>query len=133
MAQNIHYCSKMEERSLVRKYWTKARPKPSWANSKLSISMSDVKVLFGSPTPFSFVDCNTLFFFSLELIPLPVSHFLHWLSHCSGIYNILGALSLQFQTMALLSLHAEKPLPYTWTQKLSSVAEGDSITSFFHP
>ena len=44
----------------MRKYWTKARPKTSWANSKLCISMSDVKMLFRSPTPFSFVDCNTL-------------------------------------------------------------------------
>jgi hypothetical protein len=35
----------------VRKYWTKGNP-------KISISMSDVKVLFRSPTPLSFVDCN---------------------------------------------------------------------------
>jgi hypothetical protein len=34
--------------------------KTSWANSKLCIytSVSDVKVLFRSPTPFIFVDCN---------------------------------------------------------------------------
>jgi hypothetical protein len=52
------------------KYWTKARAKTSWANSKLYISMSDVKALFISPTPFIFVDCNKLF--SHGLVPLPV-------------------------------------------------------------
>ena len=33
------------------------RPKSSWANFKLCISMSDVKVFFRSPTPFILGDC----------------------------------------------------------------------------
>ena len=73
---------------MVRKYWTKARLKTSWANSKLCISMSDVKALFSSLIPFSFVDCNTLL--SLGLVPLSVSSFPWQVSHNSGIYNIFG-------------------------------------------
>lgn len=37
--------------SIVRKYWTKARPKPNRANSKLCSSVSAIKVLCRSPTP----------------------------------------------------------------------------------
>ena len=73
--------------SMAGKYWTKARLKTSWANSKLCISMSDVKVLFRSPTPFSFVDCNTLL--SLGLVPLPIISFPQLISHGSGISNTL--------------------------------------------
>lgn len=62
---------KYREGSIVRKYWAKARWKTSWANSKLCISMSDVKTLFRSPTPFSFVNWNTLFF--SWVVPLPIS------------------------------------------------------------
>ena len=50
--------------------------------------MCDVKALFRSPTPFSFVDCNTLL--SLELFPFPVSGSPQQVSHESGIFNILG-------------------------------------------
>ena len=60
------------EGSTARKYCTKARPKDNQENSKLCLSVSGVKVLFRSPTPFSFVDCNTLH--SLELAPLPISN-----------------------------------------------------------
>jgi hypothetical protein len=58
---------KRGKRSRTSKYWTKARPKTSWANSELSTY--GVKMFFRSPTPFSFADCNTLL--SLGLIPLP--------------------------------------------------------------
>ena len=50
--------------------------------------MSDVKKLFRSPTPFSFVDCSTLL--SLGLVPLPVSSSPQQVSHDSGISNISG-------------------------------------------
>ena len=52
--------------------------------------MTDVKVLFRAPTPFSFVDCSTLL--SLGLVPLPVSRHPPWqVSHVSGISNILDS------------------------------------------
>jgi hypothetical protein len=41
----------------VRKYWTKASSKTSWANSRLFLSMSNVKELFRSLTPFILLDC----------------------------------------------------------------------------
>jgi hypothetical protein len=47
MAQNIHHHSTKETKeSIVRKYFIKARPKLNRGNSKFSISISDVKVLF---------------------------------------------------------------------------------------
>jgi hypothetical protein len=58
---------------IVRKYWTKTRPKTSGENSKPCISMSDVKMLFIYPTTFSLVDGNTLL--SLDLVPSTVSSF----------------------------------------------------------
>jgi hypothetical protein len=67
MAQNIHYQSKGRNEIIIRKHWTKARRKPSRANSKLCASMCDVKAFFRSPTLFSFVDYNILL--SLELVP----------------------------------------------------------------
>ena len=73
----------------MRKYWTKARLKHSWANSKLCMSMSDVKMLFKSPTLFSFVNCNTLL--SLVLVLLPVSSSPWQVSLYSDISNILGS------------------------------------------
>jgi hypothetical protein len=81
----------------MRKYWTKPRPKNRWANSKLSISMSDVKALFRSATPFWFVDCNSIL--SLWLVPLSVSRFPQQIAHCHSISNILGSpRQLQLQT-----------------------------------
>jgi hypothetical protein len=38
------------------------QPNPSWANSKLCISMAVVKALFRLPTPFIFVYCSTILF-----------------------------------------------------------------------
>ena len=73
----------------VRKCWTETRLQTSWANSRLCVFMPDVKSLFRSPTPSSFVDYNTLF--PLELVPLPVNGFLWQVSHNSVISNILGA------------------------------------------
>lgn len=53
------------------------------------VSMSDVKVLFRSPTPSSFVEsCRGL---SLRLVPLPVSSSPWQVSHESGILTILGS------------------------------------------
>jgi hypothetical protein len=60
--------SEWEKREHSGKYWAKARLKTSRLNSTPSISMSDVKVLFTSPIPLSFVGCNTPLF--LGLFPL---------------------------------------------------------------
>ena len=50
--------------------------------------MCDVKALFRSLTPFTFVDCNLLLF--PGLVPLSVSSFPQQLSHDSGISRVLG-------------------------------------------
>jgi hypothetical protein len=52
--------------NIVRKHWAKSRPKPSWTNSKLCISVPDIKLFFKSPTPLSFVDCSKLFSLGLD-------------------------------------------------------------------
>ena len=68
----------------MRKYQTIARPKTSWANFKLCISTSNVKMFFrGSPTPFSFIDFKTLLFHGL--VPLPISSSPRQGSHDSAI------------------------------------------------
>lgn len=59
------------------------KSKTSWINCKLCVSMSDVKTLFKSPTPFSFVDCDILL--SLGLVLLPASSFPWQVSHNSSI------------------------------------------------
>jgi hypothetical protein len=46
---------------IVRKYWTKTRPKASWEISKFYISISYVKAFFRSTSPFCFVHCSTIF------------------------------------------------------------------------
>jgi hypothetical protein len=56
-----------EKGGVVRKYWNKERPKASRANFKFCISMSDIKMLLISPTPFSFVDCNKLLSLSVSI------------------------------------------------------------------
>jgi hypothetical protein len=65
------------------------KTKTSWANSKLCISMPDVKMVFRSPTPFSFVDCYTTL--SLCVVPHPISSFPWQISHSSGISNVLAS------------------------------------------
>jgi hypothetical protein len=64
VVQYICYNSKREERDTMR---TNTRPNISWANSKLCISIFDVKAFFRSSTIFSFADYNTLLF--LGLVP----------------------------------------------------------------
>lgn len=57
--------------NIVRKYWTKTKPKPSWAKSKLCSSRFDIKMPFRSPTSFQTCYFNTLI--SLGLITLSVA------------------------------------------------------------
>ena len=122
----MHYHSKMEERE---KKWgnigPKQRPKSSCANSKLCISMSDVKMLFRSPTPFSFVDYNTLL--------LGCSHFLlaAFLSRHPmtvafqhpGVSRTIPASPSEPHTVLSLGLHAGTHLQHAWSQQLSLVME----------
>lgn len=58
----------------MRSQWENTRLKTSWASTNLCFSMSDVKVLYRSPTSFSFVDFSTLL--SFELVLLLFSRFL---------------------------------------------------------
>lgn len=93
MSRNIHCCA-IREKWELRRYWTKTSLKTSWANSKLGISTADAKVLFRSPTLFSFVENSTLL--SLGLVPLSVSSFPQPVSHDSGISNITGVPGFAF-------------------------------------
>ena len=70
MEQDIHYHPKGRKGDTVRKYWTEARLKRSWANSKLCLSVLGVEALFRSPTRFSFVKWNTLLPLGLLLLSL---------------------------------------------------------------
>ena len=72
MAQDIHYHSKTQGREHSEEVLDESKTKKELG--KLCISMSDVKELFRSPTPFSFVDYNTLL--SLGLVSLLVSKYL---------------------------------------------------------
>ena len=83
MAQGYITIPKGRKGNPVRKYWTKVRLKTNRSDSKYCISMSDIKGLFTSPTPFSLVDYNTLL--SLGLVPHPVSSSLWQVCHDSGI------------------------------------------------
>ena len=62
MARDIYSCSKREKREHNEKILDQRMLKNIRANSKFCISMSDVKTLFRSPTPFIFIDCNNLLF-----------------------------------------------------------------------
>lgn len=86
---HIHYHCKRERRNIVRGCWTKARMKTSRVVSKFCVSMSGITALLRSPTSFSFVDWNMLFF--LGLVPLLVGSFTCQVSHDSGSSNILGS------------------------------------------
>ena len=90
MAQDIHYHSKIYGKEHSEEILDQSKTESQLVNSKLYISMSDVKMLFRSLTLFSFVDCSTLL--SLGLVLLPVSSSPQQGSHGSGISNILGPL-----------------------------------------
>lgn len=60
MVQYIHYHSQIGEGKIVRKYWNKGRLKASWINSKLCISISDIKMLFRYLTPFTFIHYSAI-------------------------------------------------------------------------
>ena len=91
--KQITYCQHIHKLYITDPNWknrnavrTKARPKLSSANPKLRISMSDGKMFFRSPAPFSFADYSTLvlswFHFLLPTFLWQVSH---------GISNLLGS------------------------------------------
>lgn len=101
MARGVHYYCSI--RSTVRKIWTKAWPTTSWANSKLYISMSNVKAFLRSTAPFSFVDWGTIFFF-IGLIPNPVSSFPWKVSQRNGFSIILRSPRLQLHSFKQWSL-----------------------------
>ena len=60
MGKDAHYLSEMEKRGHSEGLLDQSEVKTMRANSNLCISTPDVKGLFRSPTPFSFVDTNTL-------------------------------------------------------------------------
>ena len=110
MAQNTYYHFKREKRRhIVRKYWTKARPRPTGKILNLAISVSNLKVLFISSSSISFVDYNTLL--SLGLDPFPVKNVPWQVSHGSGIFNILmSPRQLQFHSFLFQCLGSIRDL-----------------------
>lgn len=82
----MHSHSQREEREHSDIILNQNKTKTSRANSKFYISMSDAKLLFRTPTPINFVDCNT--FLSHELVPHQVCHFPGQVAQDSGIPNI---------------------------------------------
>ena len=79
MAQDPYYHSKMQGREQSEEILDQSKTKTSWTNSKLCLSMSDVKARFRTPTSFSFVACNT--FLPPGLVSLPVNNFSQQVSH----------------------------------------------------
>jgi hypothetical protein len=71
MAQDIHYHSKKEDREHSEEILDQRTTENQL--DKLFITVSDLNALFRSPTPFNFVDCNSLL--SLGLFPLLTSSF----------------------------------------------------------
>lgn len=65
---------------MMRKYWTKTRPRASWPISKQCIPISDVKPFFRSILPVCFVQCSTIL--SLCLVLFTMSSFPEQV-HCS--------------------------------------------------
>lgn len=86
MAQEIHYLMERKNESIVRKHCTKASS--AGQNTRRSIPMSNVKMFFRFPTPFMFIDYNTLI--SLELVLFLISNVSWQVCLSSGILNILG-------------------------------------------
>lgn len=107
--------------SMVRKYWTKARLKPSYANSKqfLMLWMASLCLV---PRPFSFVNCNMLL--SLGLVLLPVSSSLWQISHDLCIFRILG-----FPRQSRLHLHRLTQWPL-WTSMQGTPDTGLASVAF---
>lgn len=97
--------------------------------TKFCISMSDVKMLFGSPA--HSVLLNTL----LGLILLPVNSFPWQVSYSSGVPNILGSprqYSLNLHSFTQWPLWASMQGHPCHIWPLSLVRAGDSITPFFY-
>ena len=118
--------------SIMKTYWIKARLKTSEAYSKLCISTSNVKALFRSPAPFSFVDYNI--FLSLRLVLLAVSNFPLEVYYDSGISKSLKSprksrVHLHSITQRLLWASMQE---HTWPRWLSSAVERDFIRPFFY-
>jgi hypothetical protein len=56
----MHHHSKSHGRKPSEEILGQSKTKTQLGNSTLCVSMFDITVFFKTPTPFSFVDCNTL-------------------------------------------------------------------------
>ena len=112
MAWNIHYHFNEKKK----KEWSEKTLDQSKVEKQLgklssvSTYMSDVR----SQTPFIFITDN-IFLFLFRLVRLPVNSFPPWISHDSGISNILGVPRQSRPTftvshMPLLDVHTETTL-----------------------
>lgn len=77
MSRYLYCHSKMEERGHNKEILDQSKIEISWANSKLRISIYDVKTFFRFATLSSFVDCNIflgLVLYAFCIFPWQVSH-----------------------------------------------------------
>lgn len=127
---------KGRKENTVKKYWTKTRIKTRRAHSKGDISISDVRALFRSPTPFILVDYDILL--SPGLFLFSGSCFSAQISHAFGISNLLWSPG---ESRLCLNSFTQCPL-WSSMQECSGhkpgfkgfpQLQGVSTTSFFCP
>jgi len=106
------------KRSIMSKYWTKARPKTSRANSKFCLSISDIKAVFRCPTLFSFVDCSILLSWSGSIqsalfvtYPMTLPSTTPW-----GLQHNLG-FTLEASGYGLPGFPCRDTLTHAWPQR----------------
>ena len=87
--RNTYTHTHTHTQNIMKKYWTRTRPKTSGTNSKFCLSTSDIKALFKSPNSYSFVDWNILL--SLGLVSPPSCSPPWQASHNSDISRIFGS------------------------------------------
>lgn len=90
-----------------------------------SASLSDIKILFRSPTPFRLAEGNALL--SLGLDPLPISSSPWQVSNGSliqhlGITKTIKVSPFQLHVMASLDLHLGTTMTHVWPQWISLVS-----------
>jgi hypothetical protein len=91
--------------------------------------MCDVKALFRSLTPFTFVDCNLLLF--PGLVPLSVSSFPQQLSHDSGISRVLGLQGNPGYTLTALHNGLSRDTPDTCPTPAAFLSHGRRFHNYF--
>ena len=110
----------------MRKYWTKAKLKTSWANLKLRISMSDVKALLKSfhlywpkQTSFSWAAFHSLLAAFLSICPTALTSLTSW-----GLQGnfLVPTLKLLVWVPHMIFWALPKPLGHIYSSALCSTS-----------